>query len=124
MPNSVDTVDASGVAGALVVELDWSDGADAGTAPDTPDNGGILTFTGAAGGTALTLDDVAVLAGSSIDGGMAGAAVTVDGIVSVSAATLTNVTSFTYTVYSHHPTKHTQHKIVDFVEWMGEILFM
>ena len=43
---------------------------------------------------------MAVLAGSSIDGGMAGAAVTVDGIVSVSAATLTNVTSFTYTAGS------------------------
>jgi hypothetical protein len=89
LPNSVDWLDAGGVAGALVVELDWSAAG--------PDNGGILTFVGAAGGSSLTLNDVLAITGSSIDGGMAGAAVTVDGVVSLAAATLANVSSVTFT---------------------------
>ncbi|WP_282048374.1 DUF4214 domain-containing protein [Sulfitobacter mediterraneus] len=100
---ATEVVDASDVAGVVTLGLDGLVSAaveDDTSTPSTDESadavlGGDFTFTGAQGGSVLTLcnidDDSA--GGVTIDGGAAGVALIIDGMVDLDESTLTNVTS-------------------------------
>ena len=65
LPNSLEAVDASAVAGEFTVAFE--------------DHAGVMDFVGSDGGTTLTLTDVEFAEGSAIDGGTAGATIVIEG---------------------------------------------
>jgi hypothetical protein len=101
--NSVDLIDASDVAGVFTGGVDGQyvpaiedDPSTTGIDESVPaSGGGDFSFIGAAGGSVLTLCDVDddAAEGVSIDGGAAGVALIIEGLVDLDESTLTNVTS-------------------------------
>lgn len=89
---NTENLDASDVVGTITVGVD-------GNGPGDDELTSDFTFTGAQGGSTLTLCDVDddAAEGVTIDGGAAGVALVIEGAVDLDESTLTNVTSVTLT---------------------------